>query len=111
VNLAHKVCDANAETVDRGWEVYGLNADGSNQKRLSNNTTNKFSPLWSPDGRNILFTSLLDNKTQIFSMQADGSHPTSLTDIATFNSNPDWSCRVRPVLRHTCGRRRFAYFR
>ena len=37
-------------------ELYIMNADGSGQRRLTRNPARDGGPLWSPDGRQIVFT-------------------------------------------------------
>ena len=38
-------------------EIYVMDADGGNQKRLTNNKVHDWGPTWSPDGRKIAFVS------------------------------------------------------
>ena len=45
---------------DGNWEIYLMNPDGSQQKRLTQNSARDFSPVWSPDGEQILFVSNRD---------------------------------------------------
>ncbi len=43
-----------------GWptaEIYVMDADGKNTRRLTNNPNFDNSPSWSPDGKRIVFTS------------------------------------------------------
>ena len=57
-----------------------MNADGSNQTRLTNNPAYDFSPIFSPDGTRIAFGSRRDNNIEIYVMNADGSNQTRLTN-------------------------------
>ena len=54
--------------------VPGLNADGSDLKRLTTNTFDEYSPVWSPDGTKIAFSSNLSGDYEIHVMDADGSN-------------------------------------
>jgi Tol biopolymer transport system component/subtilisin family serine protease len=62
-------------------EIYVMNADGSGQTRLTNNSAADTAPAWSPDGTKILFTSLRDGPTSpaLYVMNADGSNQTRVT--------------------------------
>jgi Tol biopolymer transport system component len=51
--------------------IYVVNADGSNEIRLTFNSGVDASPNWSPDGR-IFFTSNRDGRGEIYVMNADG---------------------------------------
>jgi Tol biopolymer transport system component len=92
-------------------KVWMMNADGSNQKRLTdvhNNTNTIFygdmTPSWSPDGTKILFTGTRDfngtrncfsiNCAEIFVMNADGTNERAITNDPNRGGifqNPRWS--------------------
>ncbi len=57
-----------------------MDADGSNQTRMTNNATEEIDPSWSPDGTKIAFTAYRDGNRDIYVMNADGSNPTSITN-------------------------------
>ncbi len=58
---------------DGNYEIYVLNADGSEQTRITNNTASDSDPAWSPHGTKIAFTSDRDGNYEIYVMNADGS--------------------------------------
>ena len=70
-------------TRDGNSEIYSMNADGSDQRRLTNNAWSDAQPAWSPDGTKIAFVS-----GGIHSMNADGSGDTQL---AADGTDPAWS--------------------
>ena len=57
-----------------------MNADGSNQTRLTNNPAIDISPSFSADGSKIAFVSNRDGNQEIYVMNADGSNQTRLTN-------------------------------
>jgi Tol biopolymer transport system component len=76
---------------DANSEIYVMNADGSEQKRLTNHPAVDGAPSWSPDGRNIVFVSDRDGNVEIYVMSADGSGQKRLTNNTAFDMFPSWS--------------------
>ncbi len=72
-------------------EIYVMDADGSNQTRLTFNEGNNIYPVWSPDGQQIAFHSWRDGNVEIYVMDADGKNQKRLTDHPKRDSYPDWS--------------------
>lgn len=64
---------------DGNREIYVMNLDGSNQKRLTNNNGSDGGPSWSPDGSQLVFQSERDEKTHIYIMNKDGSSERKIT--------------------------------
>ena len=68
-----------------------MDADGSNETRLTNTSADEVNPSWSPDGSRIVFESGRDEGWAIYVMDANGSNQTRLT-AGNHNSSaePDW---------------------
>ena len=79
-------------------EIYVMDGDGRNQKRVTVNPTIDQYPTWSPDGRKIAFVSNRNGgNIQIWVIDADGKNPIRLTDGVS-DSYPDWSPDGKTIL-------------
>ncbi len=84
-----------SSTLDgRNLDIYVMDSDGRNQRRLTVNPSVDRYPAWSPDGKKIVFVSNRNNVNkdhkQIWVIDADGKNPIRLTD-GLVDANPDWS--------------------
>ena len=83
-----------ASSRDGNLEIYVMDGDGSNQRRVTVNPASDEYPAWSPDGKKIAFVSNRNNVNkdhrQIWVIDADGKNPIRLTD-GLVDSYPDWS--------------------
>jgi Tol biopolymer transport system component len=76
---------------DGNFEIYVMDADGSDPVNLTNNPAYDAQPAWSPDGTRIAFHSYRDGNYEIYVMGADGSNPVRLTDNPEGDGYPAWS--------------------
>jgi Tol biopolymer transport system component len=76
---------------DGNTEIYVINADGTNERRLTNNSAADETPAWSPNGEQIAFVSTGNGNEDIYVMNADGSDQRQLTDHEDNDLHPDWS--------------------
>lgn len=85
----------NRVTVPGGrsdWQVdiWVMNADGSGQKKLTDDLSYEGAPSWSPDGSKIAFHKT-GVGTDIWIMNADGTVPRRLTNTPYAENDPDFS--------------------
>ena len=83
--------DGTKIAFNSGNEIYTMNTDGSNQTRLTNNSSVDNNPSWKQSTR-IAFTSNRDGNYEVYVMDVDGSNQTNLTN----NSEPDNSPHLQP---------------
>jgi serine/threonine protein kinase/Tol biopolymer transport system component len=62
------------------FDLWIMNADGTNQKQLTTDPREDYSPFVSPDGRYIVFNSLRGPLPSVWRMNVDGSNVKQLTD-------------------------------
>ncbi|HXV15643.1 MAG TPA: hypothetical protein VD758_02625 [Gemmatimonadaceae bacterium] len=76
--------------LDR-YDIYTINRDGTNLKRLTHNDVYTAEGVLSPDGKKIVFTSLKDGDLEIYTMNADGSDVRRLTNTPGYDGGAWWS--------------------
>lgn len=68
-----------ASSTSGNDEVWSINADGSNQRQLTNDLAGDSSPLAAPDNKTVFFSSNRTGEAQIWKMNADGSNQVQVT--------------------------------
>ena len=105
VDAAPRAQIAFSSDRDGNYEIYVMDADGKNQRRLTTNRHDDWDPSWSPDGKRIAFTSsgkvlnvvqahplfVEGGPPQIYVMDADGNNQRRLTNTDFAEWYPSWS--------------------
>ncbi len=72
-------------------DIYVMNADGSDQTRLTFDLASDTKPAWSPDSNNIAFQSNRDGNSEIYIVDVDSGGLTRLTENEVTDVDPVWS--------------------
>jgi TolB protein len=77
---------------DDSSQVYVMNSDGTNERRVTSLTGGGLNPFWSPTGDKIVFTSWRDVYNELYIVNSDGTGEAALTTSAnSWNDYPAWS--------------------
>ena len=76
--------------LDR-YDIYTVNRDGSDLKRITHYDVYTAEGVLSPDGKRIVFTSLKDGDLEIYTMNTDGSDVRRLTNTPGYDGGAWWS--------------------
>lgn len=79
-------------SVDGAPEIFVVDADGGNRRRLTRHKAIDVSPTWSPDGRRIAFVSDRTGQPNLYVMDAaDGGNLRRITFGGGYHTAPAWS--------------------
>jgi TolB protein len=78
-------------TVDDNTDIYVMDEDGTDVRRLTEDPGYDGQPRWSPGGKRIVFVSYRGDVRNIYLMDADGGNLRRLTDNPEFVWAPAWS--------------------
>lgn len=70
------------------YDLYLMDLDGSNLRKVTSGAGADGDPAWTPDGRRLVFTSARSGTSQIFSIGVDGSGLRPLTTAGGGNTAP-----------------------
>lgn len=59
--------------------------------QLTTSTEGGSQPAWSPDGKHLVFTRVVNDKSQLFLLSMDGGEAVQLTNMKNGAGNPGWS--------------------
>jgi Tol biopolymer transport system component len=77
--------------ADDPWQLYMLDANGTNPRPVTGGHLGEAHPAWAPHGRSVAFVSEWEDNKEIYVMQLDGSDLTNLTRHPADDWTPAWS--------------------
>ena len=84
---------------DGNPEIYIMNPDGSDQVNLSQHPAADFDPTWSPNGKQIMFSSDRDGGVfDLYLMDADGRNVQKVFESSAYRRNPTWSPNGKQIV-------------
>ena len=72
-------------------QIYLADIDGNNTTQLTQGDSSNNNPQWSPDGKQIAFTSTRSGKPEIWAIPVDGGEAVQVTDVDTGADAFKWS--------------------
>ncbi|MEE8167090.1 MAG: Tol-Pal system beta propeller repeat protein TolB, partial [Myxococcota bacterium] len=78
-------------SVDGSTEIFRVQRDGKQVRRLTNHPAIDIAPSWSPDGSQIVFVSDRSGSPQLYLMDRDGTNLRRLSFTGAYNTAPAWS--------------------
>jgi len=89
--IAFRVTEFDMEKGKSDSDIYIMNADGSEIRRLTWREGADYHPRWSPDGKWLMFVSTRENGAQAWRLPIDGGEAEQLTDFSMGVSDPRWT--------------------
>jgi Tol biopolymer transport system component len=89
--VAFAVTRYELEAGESWSEIWMVGADGNGLRQMTQGRHHDGSPVFSPDGKQLLFVSDRGEGSQLYLMPVDGGEERRLTDFPMDLSNPVWS--------------------
>lgn len=88
----NRIAYVSTGNVNGNTNIFTLNLRSPRPKphNITNNPYRNTSPVWSPDGTQILFVSNRDGSDELYIMNSDGSNVRRITHSAEPKENPSW---------------------
>lgn len=80
-----------SERKKRGKQIFIMDMDGENVKRLTSDKSISIGPSWSTDGQKIAYASYLKGTPDIYVIDVDTKKIDQLTNNRATNITPEWS--------------------
>lgn len=90
-SIIYAVATSELARAKRVSHIWMMNIDGGSPRQLTSGEKGESSPMFSPDGKWILYISSKEGSPQIYLMPTGGGEAKKLTNISTGVSDPLWS--------------------
>jgi dipeptidyl aminopeptidase/acylaminoacyl peptidase len=90
-SIIYAVATSDLARAKRVAHIWSMGIDGQNPRQLTSGEKGESSPMFSPDGKWILYISSKDASPQLYLMPTGGGEAKKLTSISTGVSDPLWS--------------------
>jgi hypothetical protein len=88
-----------ASDRESSLDIYTMNLDGSDVRRLTKMNSDEHSPRWSNDGGHLVFHQVRGDYSEIYTINPDGTGLLNLTNTSTVDEYyPDWSPDSKQIL-------------
>ena len=89
--VAFAVRSYDLEEGESWSQIWMMRPDGSDLRQMTSGKNDDTGPLFSPDGKHLLFKSSRSDSSQLWKMPVDGGEPQQLTDFSPGLSDPVFS--------------------
>lgn len=83
--------DFESDDAEPEYDIYVMNADGTDQRLLADVSHREFEPSWSPNGKWIVFSAELGEQSDLYLVRPDGTDLHRLTRTKLSEAEPQWS--------------------
>jgi dipeptidyl aminopeptidase/acylaminoacyl peptidase len=90
-SIIYAVATSDLARAKRVAHIWTMGIDSQNPRQLTSGEKGESSPMFSPDGKWMLYVSSKDGSPQIYLMPGGGGEAKKLTNISTGVSDPLWS--------------------
>ena len=73
------------------WDLYTINSDGTDERRITRDSPPDMMPSWSADGTQLAFARGEPSQSDLYLITGDGSGLEQLTDLDGYEQAPTWS--------------------
>lgn len=78
-------------------EIYLMDADGRNQRPITNHRTISLSPAWNPTGASVAYTSFFSSRPGVYLVDLASGRKSPVVTEGTFNASPTFSPDGRQI--------------